>query len=164
MAGISLAESSLAQTLVAFMERVASLAFVMRIFLARVLHCVQVAVHNFFVILYHRVLEDEATWLLRSVVDSVQLGPEGSPVSSDSCFTNKTSFLHYSIYSSLSETAASLSVILSPTLIPPLVVARLRWRVQSPDNVRPRLWPGQQLFFLIFQVSLSFVQTGTQDR
>ncbi len=71
------------------------------------------------------------------------------------------SFLHYPIYSSLSETAASLSVIISPTVIPPLVVARLRRRVQSSDNVPLRLLPGQQLFLhnLIFQVSLSFVQT-----
>ncbi|SJL02969.1 uncharacterized protein ARMOST_06312 [Armillaria ostoyae] len=45
--GLSLAESSLAQTLVAFMERVVSLTFVRRIPLARVLNYAQAAVYNF---------------------------------------------------------------------------------------------------------------------
>ncbi|KAK0436521.1 hypothetical protein EV421DRAFT_2038611 [Armillaria borealis] len=77
MARLNLVESSLAQTLVAFMERAVSLSFVRRIPLARVLEYVQTAAYNFFAILYH--LLDDALWLLRSAADSVQLGPEGVP-------------------------------------------------------------------------------------
>ncbi|KAK0431105.1 hypothetical protein EV421DRAFT_1912202 [Armillaria borealis] len=77
MARLNLAESSLAQTLVAFMEHAVSLTFVRRIPLARVLKYVQIAAYNFLAILYH--LLDEALWLLRSAADSIQLGPEGIP-------------------------------------------------------------------------------------
>ncbi|PBK93392.1 hypothetical protein ARMGADRAFT_124141 [Armillaria gallica] len=77
MARLNLAEFSLAQTLVAFMERAVSLTFVRRIPLARVLEYVQTAAYNFLAILYH--LLDDALWLLRSAADSVQLGPEGVP-------------------------------------------------------------------------------------
>ncbi|KAK0209293.1 hypothetical protein DFS33DRAFT_524751 [Desarmillaria ectypa] len=77
MAGLSLAESSLAQTLVAFMERVVGLIFVRRLPLARVLQSVQTAAYNFLASLYH--LLDEAIWLLRSAADSVQLGPGEVP-------------------------------------------------------------------------------------
>ncbi|PBK62726.1 hypothetical protein ARMSODRAFT_602142 [Armillaria solidipes] len=58
MARLNLAESSLAQTLAAFMEHAT-------------------AAYNFLAILYH--LLDEVLGLLRSAADSVQLGPEGVP-------------------------------------------------------------------------------------
>ena len=77
MARLNLAEASLAQTLVAFMERAVSLTFARQIPLARVLEYVPTAAYNFLAILYH--LLDEALWLLRSAADSVQLGPEGVP-------------------------------------------------------------------------------------
>ncbi|KAK0450556.1 uncharacterized protein EV420DRAFT_739665 [Desarmillaria tabescens] len=77
MEGLSLAESSLAHTLVAFMERVVGLIFVRRHPLARVLESVQTAAYNFLASLYH--LLDEAIWLLRSAADSVQLGPGEVP-------------------------------------------------------------------------------------
>ncbi|SJL02965.1 uncharacterized protein ARMOST_06308 [Armillaria ostoyae] len=77
MARLNLAESSLAQTLVAFMEHAVSLTFVRQTPLARALEYVQTAAYNFLAILYH--LLDEALWLLRSAADSVQLGPEEVP-------------------------------------------------------------------------------------
>ncbi|SJL02980.1 uncharacterized protein ARMOST_06324 [Armillaria ostoyae] len=77
MARLNLAESSLVQTLVAFMERAVSLTFVKRIPLARVLEYVQTSAYNFLPIFYH--LLDDALWLLRSAANSIQLVPEGVP-------------------------------------------------------------------------------------
>ncbi|KAK0209405.1 hypothetical protein IW262DRAFT_516065 [Armillaria fumosa] len=77
MVRLNLAGSSLAQTLVAFMERTVSLTFVRRIPSARVLEYIQTTAYKFLAILYH--ILDEAMWLLRSAADSIQLGPEGVP-------------------------------------------------------------------------------------